>query len=200
MQNKCNLDLTYIKRKVANNSWLLSDPRLEISPNDNLQYSAILIPLIIQNNEVKLLFTLRANSLKRHGGQVSFPGGFREKEDASPVETALRETQEEIGICKESIQVIGCLAPLNTSYENIVFPVIGILNSSESIFRNQDEVEKIFYIPLNWLCVPEHSRIEDFAAKDGTIKSIWFFDIYEGYLVWGITAKIIHNFLELIKK
>jgi 8-oxo-dGTP pyrophosphatase MutT (NUDIX family) len=200
MQNKCNLDLTYIKRKVTNNSCLSSDPHLEISSNDNLQYSAVLIPLIIQYNEVKLLFTLRANSLNRHGGQVSFPGGFREKGDASPVETALRETQEEIGICKENIKVIGCLSPLNTSNENIVFPVIGIINSAEKLFRNQDEVEKIFFIPLSWLCIAEHSRVEDFIAKDGKIRKAWFFDQYEGELVWGITAKIIHDFLEVIKK
>jgi 8-oxo-dGTP pyrophosphatase MutT (NUDIX family) len=200
MQNKWVFNLSNIKKKVQSNSWVSTDPRNAIYSKEKTDYSAVLIPLIDNRSEVQLLFTLRSNSLNRHGGQVSFPGGVNEKGDYSPIETALRETNEEIGISKDTIQVLGCLAPLITSSKNIVYPVIGVIGSMKNIFINEDEVDKIFYIPLNWLCLPEHSRMEDFIAKDGIIRKAWFFDLYEGELVWGITAQIIHDFLEIIKK
>ena len=154
----------------------------------------------MHQEQVALLYTLRSNSLERHSGQVSFPGGVIEKADQSAIETALRETEEEIGVLRENIQIIGQLNPFNTSTGYIVFPVIGVINSLDKLTRNAIEVDRIFCIPLNWLCDPEHSRIQEFLGHDGKIRNVWFFDLYEGELLWGITAKITKDLIEIIKK
>ncbi len=147
-----------------------------------------------------MLFTLRSNTLDRHKGQVSFPGGLIEATDSSAIETALRETWEEIGIDNHSIQVIGQLNPFNTSTGYIVYPVIGIVENLEKMNRNRIEVDRIFCIPLEWLCDPSHSRIKEYVTPEGETRPVWFFDVYDGELLWGITAKITKDLLELIKK
>ena len=200
MPNKCNLNLMEIKIKVSENSWSLTDFREEKFPNNSLYNSAVLVPLVVNHGEVNLLFTLRSSSLDRHSGQVSFPGGIIESNDNSPIDTALRETEEEIGIRKGNIQIIGQLIPLNTSTGYFVYPVVGIIDSLENIRRNQVEVDRIFYIPLNWLCDPVHSRLKDYISDEGEIRNVWFFDLFEGDLLWGITAKITHDLIEIIIK
>ena len=112
----------------------------------------------------------------------------------------MRETREEIGISRENIEVIGQLDPFNTSTGYIVYPVIGIINSLKNLTKNIIEVDRIFCIPLNWLCDPEHSRLEEFVSSDGKVRKVWFFDQYDGELLWGITAKITHDLVEIIKK
>lgn len=200
MQENCNLELPVIKKKKSENSWSSLKIGVNNSPNEYLLNSAVLVPLIVYHVEVSLLFTLRSNSLDRHSGQVSFPGGIIEKDDNSSIETALRETREEIGVGRENIQVIGKLAPFNTATGYIVNPVVGVIDSLENIRRNEVEVERVFCIPLNWLCVQDHSRMEDFIANDGKTRKVRFFDLYEGELLWGITAKITRDLLEIIKK
>lgn len=200
MPNMCNLNLTEIKIKISENSWRPTDFRAEIFPNNSLYNSAVLVPLVVHYSEINLLFTLRSSSLDRHSGQVSFPGGIIENNDNSPIDTALRETKEEIGIGKGNIQIIGQLIPFNISTGSFVYPVVGIIDSLENIRRNQVEVDRIFCIPLNWLCDPVHSRLKDYISDEGETRNVWFFDLFEGELLWGITAKITHDLIEIIKK
>ena len=167
---------------------------------ENLHNSAVLVPIVVHNDQVALLYTLRSNSLERHSGQVSFPGGLIEKGDKSAIETALRETEEEIGVSGENVQIIGQLNPFNTSTGYIVFPVIGIINSLDKLTRNAIEVDRIFCIPLNWLCDPAHSRTKELIGADGKNRKVWYFDLYDGELLWGITAKITKDLIEIIKK
>jgi 8-oxo-dGTP pyrophosphatase MutT (NUDIX family) len=200
MNANCDCDLAEIKEKVAKYSWNTQNLRKNMFSDESLHNSAVLVPLVIQNDQLSLLFTHRSNSLERHSGQVSFPGGIIEKGDKSIVDTALRETREEIGISGENIEVFGQLVPFNTSTGYFVYPVVGIIDSLKNINRNIVEVDRIFCIPLSWLCTPEHSRLEEFISPDGKARNVWYFDPYDGELLWGITAKITHDLLELIKK
>ena len=196
----CDFELSAIVQKVSANSINLNELRIDNDPGENLHNSAVLVPIVVHNDRIALLYTLRSNSLERHSGQVSFPGGLIEKGDKSAIETALRETEEEIGVSRENIQIIGQLNPFNTSTGYIVFPVMGIINSLDTLARNAIEVDRIFCIPIDWLCNPIHSRTKSFTGADGKIRNSWFFDLYDGELLWGITAKITKELIELIKK
>ena len=200
MQKNCNFNLAEIKQKVANNAFIQSNIRIKVHPEENPQDSAVLVPIVMHQDQVSLLFTHRSNSLERHSGQVSFPGGIIEENDGTVIETALRETREEIGISSENIQIIGQLIPFNTSTGYIVYPVIGVIDTLEKLSRNILEVDRIFCIPLNWLCNANHSKLEKFVVSDGKAKDVWYFDLYDGELLWGITAKITKEFIEIIKK
>lgn len=195
-----NYDLKIIEKKVANNARnILISSEMLISFNDNC-HSAVLIPLLKHHSETSLLYTRRSNTMESHQGQVSFPGGKYEKRDNSLIETALRESQEEIGINKKNIRVIGQLQPTRSTTEIIVFPVIGVIDHLQEISMNSSEVDRIFCIPLNWLANPGHSRLKNYTSKDGAVRKIWFFDLFDGELLWGITAKITKDFIELINK
>jgi 8-oxo-dGTP pyrophosphatase MutT (NUDIX family) len=196
----CDLELSEILKKVSVHAINQNKLRIVNKSSENLLNSAVLVPIVIYEGQVALLYTLRSNSLERHSGQVSFPGGLIEKGDKSAVEAALRETEEEIGVMRKNIKVIGQINPFNTSTGYIVFPVIGAIDSLDSLARNAVEVDRVFCIPLSWLCEPTHSRTKDFEGNDGKIRKVWYFDLYDGELLWGITAKITMELVELIKK
>ncbi len=196
----CGFGLPEIVKKISFNSDNLKKLRIDIQPNDNLQNSAVLVPIVIHDGQTALLFTLRSKSLERHSGQVSFPGGLIEKDDQSAIETALRETEEEIGIKRKNINIIGRMSSFTTSTGYIIYPVIGVINSLDMLTKNSIEVDRIFCIPLIWLCDPAHSKIKDFLGADGKNRKVWFFDPYDGELLWGITAKITKDLVEILKK
>ena len=161
LRGNCDFELSEIEQKVSDYSGNLNKLRIVDNSSENLQNSAVLVPIVMHKGRVALLYTLRASSLERHSGQVSFPGGVIEKGDESPIETALRETEEEIGISRKNVQIIGQLNPFNTSTGYIVLPVIGVINSLDTLARNSIEVDRIFCIPLTWLCDPAHSRTKN---------------------------------------
>ena len=201
MGKYCDFDLQTIKKKIGESTtWHPSNISENILTSESLNKAAVLVPLVVCHDEVNLLFTHRSSSLERHSSQVSFPGGIFENDDKSLIDTALRETREEIGVDKKNIQVIGQLPSFNTSTGYIVYPVIGVIDSLDNIRINEIEVNKVFYIPLDWLCNPNHSKLENYVTVDGTNRKVWFFDQYEGESVWGITAKIIFDLIEILKR
>ena len=201
MQKYCDFNLQTIKKKIEEiTTWSTLNTSEKIFISESLNKAAVLVSLVVCHDEVNLLFTHRSSSLERHSGQVSFPGGIIENDDKSLIDTALRETREEIGVDKKNIQVIGQLPSFNTSTGYIVYPVIGVIDSLDNIRINEIEVDKVFYIPLDWLCNPNHSKLENYISVDGTNRKVWFFDHYKGELVWGITAKITWDLLGIIKR
>lgn len=161
--------------------------------------SAVLVPITMQQDKLVLLYTRRAAHLPRHRGQVSFPGGVIEKIDRSPLDAALRETCEEIGISREQIEVIGKLNPFDSTTGYFIYPFIGIIKDLNGLHKDDVEVDRIFCIPIDWLCEPKHSELRDFEGINGTKQKIWFFDDFDGESLWGISAKITRNLIDLIK-
>ncbi|XP_013148113.1 PREDICTED: nucleoside diphosphate-linked moiety X motif 8, mitochondrial [Papilio polytes] len=158
-------------------------------PKDN---ASVLVPLCVQNGEVYLLYTLRSSNLKNHSGQVSFPGGKKE-EGESVVETALRETEEEIGVPASNIDV-WCEMPQvqGRNKDMLITPVVGeIINfDPTALRRNFNEVEEIFTVPIKELCDKRnhaHLRYEKHPIP---------LFMYEKHKVWGITGLITHLFLQ----
>lgn len=172
---------------------------IKLSPRelneDNKKRAAVLIPLCIVDNELALLYTLRRADLKRHRGQVSFPGGVEDASDKSLEETALRETEEELGIHRDSVKVWGS-GSIVVGHEFCVLPVIGYLGEIKvrDLKPNPDEVDTAFSISLSHLCALDNFRYTQFRVeKDkGYILPVY---INSQFRVWGITALITHVFL-----
>lgn len=154
--------------------------------------AAVLIPLAWVDDEWHLLFTRRTDIVDHHKGQVSFPGGRMDPQDVSAEATALRETQEEIGVRPEDITLLGSLGEYLTVTNYLVTPVIGIIPWPYTFLIHTLEVERVFTIPLIWLVDPAH-RHEMVLKEKG--RGVIMYLPYEGELLWGVTARITVNFL-----
>ncbi|MDN4494099.1 NUDIX hydrolase [Ureibacillus aquaedulcis] len=179
--------------------------------------SAVLIPLVWVEEQWHVLFEVRSLKMRKQPGDISFPGGKIDPTDASPLEAAIRETHEELGIDSKDIEVIASLSPFVTSSTFVVYPFVAVLHSYPIHSFNKDEVESIFTIPLKWLenyspyChlvsvepkpstdFPYH-KIMNGAEYQWRSRSIeeWFFD-YGDYTIWGLTARILKYFIERLK-
>ena len=180
--------------------------------------SAILIPLVQMNGEWNILFEVRSLTMRKQPGDISFPGGQIDATDASPLAAAVRETHEELGVNPKEIQVLGELSPYIMSPSFVIYPFVAIIDYDKVIHSfNKEEVEEVFLVPVNWLLNYKpymHSvtvKIEPTAdfpydkIMNGDryqwrtrAMEEWFFD-YEKYTIWGLTARILKHFLEIIK-
>jgi 8-oxo-dGTP pyrophosphatase MutT (NUDIX family) len=152
--------------------------------------AAVLLPLIVREpDRPSLLFTRRTESLARHSGQVSFPGGRSEAGDLSPVETALRETFEETGIAASHVTVAGYLDRYLTGTGFDIQPVVGLLAEGFALAPDPREVAEIFEVPLAFLCDPANLRRES-REIDGRPRSFYAFT-YQSHEIWGATAAIV---------
>jgi 8-oxo-dGTP pyrophosphatase MutT (NUDIX family) len=162
--------------------------------------AAVLLPLTVHRDELVMLYTHRSNSIRRHRGQVSFPGGMEEAADRSYMDTALRETYEEIGIQPQQVEVFGRLPSLISTSGYPIHPYVGYIHEMNGLRKNIEEVEKIFCIPLSWLLVEENLSQEDYRGSSGEVHKVWTFREYEGEKVWGLTAEITRRFIEKLKQ
>jgi len=152
--------------------------------------AAVLLPVVVRA-EPALLFTRRTDTLARHSGQVSFPGGRCEPGDISPVETALRETFEETGIAPAFVTMAGYLDRYLTGTGFDIQPVVGVLADGFAVAPDPREVAEIFEVPLAFLCDPANRRRES-REIGGATRSFYAFT-YNEHEIWGATAAIIVN-------
>ncbi len=159
--------------------------------------AAVLVP-ILDLPEPELLLTRRAQHLNQHAGQVSFPGGRAEHGDDSAVITALRETEEEIGLCPDAVTPLGFLDRFDTVSDYRVLPVVGLVRPPRQWNINTREVAEIFTLPLE--VVLDRSRYrEQVAERDG--KTFIFHRLeWQGHVVWGLTAAMLLNLLERMEQ
>jgi len=163
--------------------------------------AGVIVPIVINENDFlfsELLLTLRTSEVKDHKGQVSFPGGVCEKRDENLLETAIRETFEEIGIEKSLYKIAGMLKPYTTVTGYTIFPFVGLLDKKPPVKANPIEIEKVFYAPLGIFM--DSSKIEEgnivFRNQNYFIKGVR----WEGMLIWGATYNIIMDLVERLKK
>ncbi|HGJ5873136.1 MAG TPA: CoA pyrophosphatase [Arsenophonus apicola] len=164
---------------------------------DRAKKSAAVLLAIICKPEPTLLFTKRTDNLRLHASQISFPGGARERNDHSLIETALRETYEEINILPDQVQILGKMQPIKSHSGYLVTPIVELLLAKVSYYRNPAEVAAIFEVPLEHaVSLTHHHSIMINNAGD---KKRLFFYRYEQYLIWGLTAAILNKLaLQLI--
>ncbi len=157
--------------------------------------AAVLIPLTNQNDDFSIVLTQRASHLNTHSGQVAFPGGKRDDTDASLAETALRETEEEIGLLRQHVSLIGEMSPVVSRYGIKVTPFTGLIPVDATFSANEDELDSIFSVPVDFLLQDQRIRTDSITYKNRTYHvPAWQ---YEGYTIWGLTAMILVEFLNV---
>ncbi len=182
--------------------------------------SAVLLPLLISDNKCQVLFEVRACHLRRQPGEICFPGGGIEGDERlRPQDTAVREAVEELGLDKSQIELLGPLDYVIAPHGTLVYPFVGEIDSGAVIAPNKDEVEEIFLAPVEYFFnnPPAQSSVEvatrygrDFPYDrvPATYKKGWgrkwsmpvYFYEYEGRFIWGITARILHDFINVYYK
>jgi 8-oxo-dGTP pyrophosphatase MutT (NUDIX family) len=163
---------------------------------DSLTPAAVLVPIVVRESGMTMLLTQRTAHLRDHAGQVSFPGGRCEPQDANPVATALREAQEEVGIAPQQVDVLGCLPEYLTSTGFRVTPVVGLVTPPLNLRLDDFEVAEVFEPPLDFLLdTANHQRHK--VEYQGALREYWAMP-WKGYYIWGATAGMLvslHRFL-----
>jgi len=163
------------------------------NPFDNFRRASVLIPLVrnMEDNHWNVILTRRAKHLKNHPGEICFPGGRFEILDITLQTTATRETQEEIGITPEQIQLIGRLPQQNTISQYRVTPYVGIIDQGYQLNIDKNEVDEAFLVPLAFtLNKNNHGKITKIIDK----QSYSYYVIkYNNYRIWGATARMLVN-------
>jgi 8-oxo-dGTP pyrophosphatase MutT (NUDIX family) len=153
--------------------------------------AAVLVPIITRPSGLTVLFTQRTAHLKAHSGQVSFPGGRAEPADASPEETALRETEEEIGLPRSRVEVLASLPEYCTRTGFRVTPVVGLVLPPLELVPDPREVESIFEVPLAFLLDARNHRRQ---TREYQGRTVGFYEMpYGDRYIWGATAGMIVN-------
>lgn len=164
----------------------------------NLKKAAILIPFVCVDGCWSLLFTRRADGLSNHRGQVSFPGGGMDEGDGTLVETALREANEEIGLRKSGIHIIGLMPDLVTNSNYLVTPIVSWVEWPVPLEISDQEVSRVFTIPVNWLKNKNNWEERLYSHPDGLYGTVIFYNLYDGELLWGISAKITIDLFNML--
>lgn len=157
--------------------------------------AAVLVP-VVQRAEPTLLLTQRTPHLRKHAGQIAFPGGKMDEDDANPVATALREAEEEVGLLSSQLEVIGVLPRYKVTPVFGVTPVVALVQPDLMLRPNPEEVAEVFEVPLAFVMNPANHRRHAYAI-DGVVRE-WFSMPYpdprgERY-IWGVTAAMLHDF------
>ncbi|MAV99579.1 MAG: coenzyme A pyrophosphatase [Rhodobiaceae bacterium] len=151
--------------------------------------SAVLIPLIRNNQEIQIILTQRSNNLPSHAGQISFPGGKVDLKDESPVDTAYREANEEIGLSREKIEHLGYLDITTTGTDFMILPVVASISSNFVPKLNNDEVESLVYLPLNFIADTNNLQLMN-KEINGDNRTFFVYE-YDNYFIWGATARLL---------
>ena len=161
--------------------------------------AAVLIPLQRRCGEWRVILNVRSQSVGLHQGEIAFPGGKREAGDADMAACALREACEEMGIAPEDVEPLGSLHPVLTRTDYLVWPIAGVVPHPYPFVVDENEVAEVVEIPLAHLLSPEAERHEARLLPDGTLTRRAAY-AYGPYLVYGATAWILGQFLDLARE
>ena len=169
----------------------VEDGRLSMTPEEVAATTpaAVLVPVINRPNGLSVLLTRRTDHLSDHAGQISFPGGKVDAEDSDPEDTALRETEEEIGLDRDRVHVLGRLPDYLIPTGFRVTPVIGWVEPPFALKLDPFEVAEAFEVPLSFLVDPNHRQLQS-AMRNGRLRHFYSMP-YEGYNIWGATAGML---------
>ena len=158
--------------------------------------AAVVAPIVVRP-EPAVLFTVRSDALRRHSGEISFPGGGRHDDDEDLLATALRETEEELGITADAIEVVGRLEPLHSHVSGyVVVPFVGLLEALPEMRPNPMEVAEVLSLPISKLL--EVERLVQRTWQGATYDTHEF--AAEGHTVWGLTGRMLHLLLETLRR
>ncbi len=193
----------------------LKDHQPAILGQEQYRQYAVLLPLVEVLGETHVLFELRSMRMRSQQGEVCFPGGRIDKEDPDPKYCAIRETSEELGLDRKYVEDV---IPLDymVNFGRIIYPFTGRITGLEMMIPNEDEVEEVFTVPLSYFLHTEPNRHkvnfyitpeadfpfhlipggEDYNWRNRQIDELFY--EYDGKVIWGLTAKIMKHFVELL--
>lgn len=154
-----------------------------------LKDAAVLIPLIMGPKQLEVILTKRSSALKHHPGQIAFPGGKQEPDDGSPEAAALREAEEEIGLPRSQINLLGHLAPHETVTGFNVTPVVGLITGPFTATPDTGEVAEVFSVPVSHALSVANFSVEGRRWRGQTRH--YYAVPYGPYYIWGATARIL---------
>lgn len=167
-------------------------------PEASLVPAAVLVPIVDRESGLTVLLTQRTAHLRDHAGQVSFPGGRCESRDATPIDTALRESHEEVGIETGQVEVLGTLPDHLTTTGFRITPVVGIVAPPLNLRLDDFEVDEVFEVPLEFFLDVANYRCET-VVVDSQRRSFWAVP-WRGYFIWGATASILVSLREVLSR
>jgi len=153
--------------------------------------AAVLVPLVRREPGITVLLTQRTEDMPSHAGQIAFPGGRKQQEDADARATALRETEEEVGLSRTFVQVIGAVDPYRTGTGYEITPVVGIVTPGFTIHADPREVADVFEVPLSHFLDAQNHRVDSriFQGRERRFYAMPYGDRY----IWGATAGMLKN-------
>lgn len=168
-------------------------------PGLTLRRAAVLVPLVDRPEGLTVLLTQRTDHLSSHAGQISFPGGRAEEIDSSPIETALRESEEEIGLHRRHVQIVGVLPEYVTASAYRVRPVVGLVTPPFDLKADPNEVAEIFEVPLSFLMNGANHQRMSFELPEGAGRRSFYAMPYERFFIWGATAGMLRNLFHFLR-
>lgn len=188
------------QRFSASSSWQPEIPGDTGFSQQSLAAASVLVPLVQRPEGLSVLLTRRTEHLRDHAGQVSFPGGRVEAHDVDAVDTALREAEEEVGLCRSAVDVIGRLPNYVTVTNFVVTPVVALVHPPFTLRLDSSEVAEAFEVPLAFLMTPAHHQWHEFelqGRKRQFLSMPWEGTGSDGqprrYFIWGATAAMLRN-------
>ncbi|MDG5472525.1 CoA pyrophosphatase [Jeotgalibacillus sp. ET6] len=185
---------------------------------ESMRKYAILLPFIKKDGELHLLFEVRAQSMRRQPGEVCFPGGRVDASDKGPLEAAVREAEEELGVVNRDIENVSSFGTLVSPFGMTIYSYIGFIKHDAAVKINPAEVDEIFTVPLSYFLTnapsfhpisvevkPEEGFPYDLIANGREYKwqarqyNEYFYHV-EGHVIWGLTARVLKEFIEVLKK
>lgn len=179
-----------VRRRLSERSRrIIDDPRV--------RRAAVLLPLYEDRGESYVLFTRRTDTVEHHKGQISLPGGSEDASDAGPLETALRETEEELGIAPAQVEILGVLDDVYTVISGFVItPFVGVIPHPTPLRVNPHEIVEVLPVPLSTFRDPSSLRVEE-REREGERVQVYFY--YHGrHEIWGATGRIMKEFVDAV--
>lgn len=164
-----------------------------------LRRAAVLVPLVDRPEGLTVLLTQRTEHLSSHAGQISFPGGRAEEVDSSSIETALRESEEEIGLHRRHVEIVGVLPEYVTASAYRVRPVVGLVRPPFELKADPNEVAEIFEVPLAFLMNGANHQRMSFELPEGAGRRSFYAMPYERFFIWGATAGMLRNLFHFLR-
>jgi 8-oxo-dGTP pyrophosphatase MutT (NUDIX family) len=175
---------------------VLASRARRVIPRGDLTSAAVLLPLFRERKAYHVLLTKRTHKVKTHKGEISFPGGVRDRSDRDLKETALRESFEEIGLRPGDVKILGCLDDVETMTRYRIRPFVGVFPHPYPFLINREEIEEIVEVPCQSLV--REAFLEEKKVVLNSGERVIYAYTYQDYRIWGATAAILKQFVDLV--